>query len=102
MTCHTLRITDCIASFFSPTQTTLADFQKPEFSVVRQHEEFIWLHDSLEECENYAGLIVSFSLLMHHTLFNFKMNQSEGYNPSQPIRRCEQIAQLCAPLRRGT
>ncbi|KAM7288584.1 sorting nexin-6 [Ixodes scapularis] len=40
------------------TKTTLADFQKPEFSVVRQHEEFIWLHDALEECENYAGLII--------------------------------------------
>uniref|UniRef100_A0A1E1X5Y9 Sorting nexin n=1 Tax=Amblyomma aureolatum TaxID=187763 RepID=A0A1E1X5Y9_9ACAR len=40
------------------TKTTLSDFQKPEFSVLRQHEEFIWLHDALEECENYAGFII--------------------------------------------
>ncbi|EEC00832.1 sorting nexin, putative [Ixodes scapularis] len=43
------------------TKTTLADFQKPEFSVVRQHEEFIWLHDALEECENYAGRVLFLS-----------------------------------------
>ncbi|XP_077520946.1 sorting nexin 6 isoform X3 [Amblyomma americanum] len=40
------------------TKTTLSDFQKPEFSVLRQHEEFIWLHDALEECESYAGFII--------------------------------------------
>ncbi|XP_065226516.1 sorting nexin-6 isoform X2 [Planococcus citri] len=40
------------------TKTTLPDFQKPEFSVVRQHEEFIWLHDRFEENEEYAGYII--------------------------------------------
>ncbi|KAI0220430.1 Sorting nexin-6 [Lamellibrachia satsuma] len=30
------------------TKTTLSEFQQPEFSVVRQHEEFIWLHDRYE------------------------------------------------------
>ncbi|KAH9384614.1 hypothetical protein HPB48_026623 [Haemaphysalis longicornis] len=40
------------------TKTTLSDFQKPEFSVLRQHEEFIWLHDALEESEDYAGMII--------------------------------------------
>lgn len=40
------------------TKTTLPDFQKPEFSVLRQHEEFIWLHDALEESESYAGFII--------------------------------------------
>ncbi|KAG9335843.1 hypothetical protein JZ751_003598, partial [Albula glossodonta] len=29
------------------TKTTLGTFQKPEFSVTRQHEDFIWLHDTL-------------------------------------------------------
>uniref|UniRef100_A0A673M771 Sorting nexin-6-like n=1 Tax=Sinocyclocheilus rhinocerous TaxID=307959 RepID=A0A673M771_9TELE len=29
-----------------------------EFSVVRQHEEFIWLHDSFVENEEYAGYII--------------------------------------------
>ena len=28
-------------------------------SVVRQHEEFIWLHDRFVENEDYAGIVVS-------------------------------------------
>uniref|UniRef100_A0A667YGZ1 Sorting nexin 5 n=1 Tax=Myripristis murdjan TaxID=586833 RepID=A0A667YGZ1_9TELE len=40
------------------TKTTLSAFQKPEFSVPRQHEDFIWLHDTLVETEDYAGLII--------------------------------------------
>ena len=41
------------------TKTTLADFKKSDFNVVRQHEEFIWLHNSLIENEEYGGYIVS-------------------------------------------
>jgi sorting nexin-5/6/32 len=40
------------------TKTTLPDFNKPEFSVVRQHEEFVWLHDRFEENEEYAGIVI--------------------------------------------
>ncbi|CAG4949522.1 unnamed protein product [Parnassius apollo] len=40
------------------TKTTLPEFQKSEFSVVRQHEEFVWLHDRYEENEEYAGYII--------------------------------------------
>ncbi|XP_061727753.1 sorting nexin-32 isoform X2 [Cydia pomonella] len=40
------------------TKTTLPEFQKPEFLVVRQHEEFVWLHDRYEENEQYAGYII--------------------------------------------
>nr|CAD7454642.1 unnamed protein product [Timema tahoe] len=40
------------------TKTTLPEFQKPEFLVVRQHEEFVWLHDRFEENEEYAGFII--------------------------------------------
>lgn len=40
------------------SKTTLPDFQRSEFSVVRQHEEFIWLHDQFEENEDYAGFII--------------------------------------------
>ncbi|CAB1313029.1 unnamed protein product [Coregonus sp. 'balchen'] len=32
--------------------------KKPDFSVPRQHEDFIWLHDTLVETEDYAGLII--------------------------------------------
>ncbi|KAI5640463.1 PX domain-containing protein [Phthorimaea operculella] len=40
------------------TKTTLPEFQKSEFLVVRQHEEFVWLHDRYEENEEYAGYII--------------------------------------------
>uniref|UniRef100_A0A8C8W4D6 Sorting nexin-6 n=1 Tax=Peromyscus maniculatus bairdii TaxID=230844 RepID=A0A8C8W4D6_PERMB len=41
------------------TKSSLPNFKQDEFSVVRQHEEFIWLHDSFVENEDYAGYIVS-------------------------------------------
>ncbi|KYQ55212.1 Sorting nexin-6 [Trachymyrmex zeteki] len=40
------------------TKTTLPEFQKPDNLVVRQHEEFVWLHDRFEENEEYAGYII--------------------------------------------
>ncbi|XP_040207128.1 sorting nexin-5 [Rana temporaria] len=40
------------------TKTTLNIFQNPEFSVTRQHDDFNWLHDSLTENEEYAGIII--------------------------------------------
>lgn len=40
------------------TKTTLPEFQKSDNLVVRQHEEFVWLHDRFEENEEYAGYIV--------------------------------------------
>lgn len=50
-------------------QTTLPQFKKPEMSVVRQHEEFIWLHDRYVENEEYAGIIVSIWII--HMLWLF-------------------------------
>ncbi|XP_014663220.1 PREDICTED: sorting nexin-6-like [Priapulus caudatus] len=40
------------------TKTTLPDFAQQEFSVVRQHEEFIWLHDRYVESEEFGGYII--------------------------------------------
>jgi len=40
------------------TKTTISAFSKQEFSVVRQHEEFIWLHTVLVENEEYSGFII--------------------------------------------
>ncbi|KAI2570938.1 SNX6 isoform 10, partial [Pan troglodytes] len=40
------------------TKSSLPNFKQNEFSVVRQHEEFIWLHDSFVENEDYAGYII--------------------------------------------
>lgn len=40
------------------TKTSLPRFKRAEFSVVRQHEEFIWLHDTYLENEDYAGIII--------------------------------------------
>lgn len=33
---------------------------KSELSVVREHEEFIWLHNCLENNDDFAGFIVRF------------------------------------------
>jgi hypothetical protein len=33
-------------------------FAKQDFLVVRQHEEFVWLHDRFEENDEYAGYII--------------------------------------------
>ncbi|XP_063700201.1 sorting nexin-6 isoform X3 [Culicoides brevitarsis] len=40
------------------TRTTLPGYAKTDFLVVRQHEEFVWLHDRFEENEEYAGYII--------------------------------------------
>ncbi|CAK9301975.1 unnamed protein product [Gordionus sp. m RMFG-2023] len=40
------------------TKTTLPLFREPEFSVVREHEEFVWLHDCYEDNEEFAGHII--------------------------------------------
>jgi len=37
----------------------LKEFENSEFSVVRQHEEFVWLHDTYVDDEHYAGILVS-------------------------------------------
>ena len=39
-------------------QTTLPSFAKPEFEVIRQHEEFVWLSERFAENDTYAGYIV--------------------------------------------
>lgn len=40
------------------TRTTLPGYAKSDFFVVRQHEEFVWLHDRFEENEEYGGYII--------------------------------------------
>lgn len=40
------------------TKTTLKAFKKTEFSCIREHEEFVWLHDRFVENEEYAGVII--------------------------------------------
>lgn len=40
------------------TKTTLRAFKKTDFSSVREHDEFIWLHDRFIENEQYAGIII--------------------------------------------
>lgn len=36
----------------------MPEFSKSESLVVREHEEFMWLHHCLESNEDYAGFIV--------------------------------------------
>lgn len=40
------------------TKTTLSAFKKTDFSSVREHDEFIWLHDRYVENEEYAGILI--------------------------------------------
>lgn len=40
------------------TKTEMKEFDGKEFSVIRDHEEFIWLHDRLVENEDYAGIVI--------------------------------------------
>ncbi len=40
------------------TKTTMDQFAKLEFSVTRLHEDFLWLHDVIQENTDYAGFII--------------------------------------------
>lgn len=40
------------------TKTEMKEFDGKEFSVIRDHEEFIWLHDRFLENEEYAGIVI--------------------------------------------
>jgi len=40
------------------TRTGMPEFAKSEFSVIRLHEDFIWLHDVIQENLQYAGFII--------------------------------------------
>ncbi|XP_026945733.1 sorting nexin-32 isoform X3 [Sagmatias obliquidens] len=44
--------------FTVQTKSCVPHFAQTEFSVVRHHEEFIWLHNAYVENEEYAGLII--------------------------------------------
>ncbi|XP_059959462.1 sorting nexin-32 isoform X4 [Mesoplodon densirostris] len=48
--------------FTVQTKSCVPHFSRPEFSVVRHHEEFIWLHNAYVENAEYAGLILCPSL----------------------------------------
>jgi len=40
------------------TKTELKEFQGTDFSVIREHDEFIWLHDRYVENEDFAGIVI--------------------------------------------
>ncbi|EGD78876.1 hypothetical protein PTSG_01853 [Salpingoeca rosetta] len=44
--------------FYVHTTTTLPRFQKKDIQVVREHAEFVWLHDRFVESPTYAGLLI--------------------------------------------
>lgn len=52
--------------FTVKTKTAMKTFKETEFSVIREHEEFVWLHDRFVENDEFAGYIVC-------TLFIFKL-----------------------------
>lgn len=70
------------------TRTTLPDFAKNEMSVVREHEEFIWLHSCLDENEAYAGFIVSvlWRVFSHNFVFAFNYNIALSFHCSYILK----------------
>lgn len=46
--------------FTVKTKTSIKAFKENEFSVIREHEEFVWLHDRFVENEEFAGYIVNY------------------------------------------
>ncbi|KAK4336633.1 hypothetical protein RND71_043745 [Anisodus tanguticus] len=48
---------ECV-KFTVHTKTNMPEFEKPEYSVVRLHEEFLWLHDVISNNESYYGYII--------------------------------------------
>lgn len=44
--------------FTVKTKTSIKTFKENEFSVIREHEEFVWLHDRFVENEEFAGYII--------------------------------------------
>lgn len=51
--------------FTVQTKSGLPHFAQPEFSVVRQHEEFIWLHDTYVENEEFPQPLPGQTLRLH-------------------------------------
>ena len=78
-------IDGCLTVICASFQTTLPNFKEGEFSVVREHEEFVWLHDRYVENEEYAGIIVSIvEIFVDGILIDFwlisKLNVSENFS----------------------
>lgn len=40
------------------TRTSMPRFAKGEFSVIRLHEEFVWLHDTFADNAEYGGYVI--------------------------------------------
>ncbi|KAH9377930.1 hypothetical protein HPB48_019964 [Haemaphysalis longicornis] len=73
---------------------TVSDFKKPEFSVLWQHEEFIWLHDALEEGEDYAGMSIPPATPRPHFDASQeklqKLGEGEGYMAKEEFAKMKQ------------
>lgn len=82
------------------TVTTLPGFAKNDFCVVRQHEEFVWLHDRIEENDDYGGYIVRYrtgAQVMDNTyllfLFLFRsLHVRHVLISMRPVRNCNDWA----------
>lgn len=44
--------------FTVKTKTNIKGFEATDFSVTREHEEFVWLHDRFVENDDFAGYII--------------------------------------------
>lgn len=74
--CLAVDISDALSEkdkvkFTVHTRTSLPGYAKSDFLVVRQHEEFVWLHDRFEENDEYGGYIVNFLNLRYYVRFTW-------------------------------
>ena len=102
------RILGCVIRCFGfhLVQTTLKAFKKTDFTSVREHEEFVWLHDRFVENEDYAGIIVSYYLWRAPVLTNLRfyfllLALSPQIPPSPPRPDFDEPRHKLAKLREG-
>ena len=88
----------------SHLQTTLKAFKKADFTTVREHEEFVWLHDRFVENEDYAGIIVSCFFFKAGTSTHVKISSYcmiLKIPPAPPKPNFDEPRQKLAKLREG-
>lgn len=59
--------------------------------MVRQHEEFIWLHDSFVENEEYAGFIVSTAKTIEYIKLDLRCSQPAQFQNVLAIMNLDQM-----------
>ncbi|KRX50093.1 Sorting nexin-6 [Trichinella britovi] len=85
-------------------KTNFPAFTQKETSVVREHDEFLWLYDAIEENPLYAGYIVSWSLFQKipppppRPDFDTSREKLQKLSEGEPTMTREEFAKMKAEL----